>query len=141
MQYAHAEYSKSPFESVYFLTEHRDMAFGGNVETDRQMHRTHGKEARTMFTDLQLPARRMARHSLLRLPRPQGRAVVCLSGSLWITVDDDPRDVILAPGDRHVFAPDDGDAIVSALQDSSLLLLDLGGELVPPHRPAARVAP
>ena len=77
-------------------------------------------------------------HALRPLLR---RAVVCLSGSLWITVDDDPRDVILAPGDRHVFAPDDGDAIVSAMQDSSLLLLDLGGELVPPHGPAAKVAP
>jgi hypothetical protein len=92
-----------------------------------------------MFDDLRLPVRSLARDSLLRLPDTRGRAVVCLEGCLWITVDDDPRDVVLQPGERHVFDRP-GRALVSALLPSSLLLLDLGGAVVPPASAPAGAA-
>ncbi len=55
--------------------------------TDRSAHR---------------PATRMlARHALLRVQQPLGRTVRCGSGSLWLSFDGDPRDVILAAGQAH----------------------------------------
>ena len=89
-----------------------------------------------MFDELRLPLRHLPRHGLLRLPRTRGRAVVCVDGCLWITVDDDPRDIVLGPGERHVF---DGKApaLVTAFEPSALLLVDLGGEVVPPAPIAA----
>lgn len=84
-----------------------------------------------MFDDLRFPVRRLPRRGLLRVPEGLGRAVVCLEGCLWITVDDDPRDVVLGPGEQHVFDRS-GRALVSAFEPSALLLLDLGGQAVAP---------
>jgi hypothetical protein len=58
------------------------------------------------------PATRSAAHTapqaqtlpkgrLLSVQRPLGHEVHCDSGSLWLTFDRDPRDVILAAGQAH----------------------------------------
>jgi Protein of unknown function (DUF2917) len=31
-----------------------------------------------------------------------GAELVCLDGTAWITIDDDPRDIILTPGQSHL---------------------------------------
>lgn len=41
-----------------------------------------------------LPARQM-----FAIPDASSARVLCTAGSLWLTLDGDPRDVILAPGD------------------------------------------
>jgi hypothetical protein len=38
----------------------------------------------------------------LALRDARGSAVTCLSGSLWLTMESDSRDVVLKPGDEHV---------------------------------------
>lgn len=45
-----------------------------------------------------LPARQ-----LFALPDASCVRVLCTSGCLWLTLDDDPRDVILHPGDSFGF--------------------------------------
>lgn len=42
-----------------------------------------------------LPARQ-----LFVLPDASSARVLCTSGCLWVTLDDDPRDVVLQPGER-----------------------------------------
>jgi hypothetical protein len=96
-----------------------------------------GEQESTMVDDVHLPLRSLARDALLRIPDTRGRAVVCLDGWLWITLDGDPRDIVVRAGERHVFEGP-GRALVSALEPSSLLIVDLGGQLVPTARELVR---
>ncbi len=40
----------------------------------------------------------LAKRALYQLP-PQAQQITCRSGSLWITQDNDQRDIVLAPGE------------------------------------------
>lgn len=44
-------------------------------------------------------AQRLPARSLYRVPRAGAVRIRCLAGSLWLTLDDDLRDIILQPGD------------------------------------------
>jgi Protein of unknown function (DUF2917) len=63
----------------------------------------------------------MAHRALLVVPDAAGLALVCRSGSLWVTLDHDARDVILNPGERFATAGHHR-AIVYALEASTLRL-------------------
>ena len=41
----------------------------------------------------------MARGAIYRIEQPDGCRVACLSGSIWVTQDRDPRDIMLAAGE------------------------------------------
>lgn len=60
----------------------------------------------------------MLRRTLLELPRGE-LLVGCASGSLWLTLDDDPRDIVLEAGERIAL---DGRrrALAYALEDAVL---------------------
>lgn len=47
-------------------------------------------------------ALRLSRDQIMRTARPLGKTVHCVEGSLWLTFDEDCRDVVLAAGDRHI---------------------------------------
>lgn len=72
---------------------------------------------------------RMHRHAILAVPTPLGREIVCLDGSLWLTYDGDPRDIMLGAGQHHV-ADCAARLLVQALEPSRLAF----GE---PSRPSA----
>jgi Protein of unknown function (DUF2917) len=66
--------------------------------------------------------RSIARQQTLRLPAALGQRIECLEGCLWITMDHDPRDVVVMPGeaftaDRHQRV------LVHALQPSCVRLV------------------
>jgi hypothetical protein len=44
-------------------------------------------------------ARTMPRGAILRIPDPAGSRIECLAGSLWVTQDNDPRDIMLEAGE------------------------------------------
>ena len=73
---------------------------------------------RTSRFQIDLPA-----HAIVTLPDADGVGIECRSGCVWITLDDDPRDLVLEPGERFV-----GDAhrraLVSALQASTIAVSD-----------------
>ena len=50
-------------------------------------------------------------------------AIECVSGTLWVTQDGDPRDIVLAAGEAFDF-DHRGDALISALDDARFLLLE-----------------
>ena len=63
-----------------------------------------------------LPARQ-----LFEIPDASVADIRCTAGCLWLTLDNDPRDVILAPGDS--FAADGPKrALLYALEPSSFVL-------------------
>jgi len=86
-----------------------------------------------MNNDLLLGARRLTKGRILRVHHALGHRVECVSGSLWITQDGDPRDFVLEPGEGLAFDRP-GDALVSAFADSHFLLLD--AETSPSRKPA-----
>jgi hypothetical protein len=63
-----------------------------------------------------LPARQ-----LFEIPDASSARILCTSGCLWLTLDDDPRDVILEAGDSFE-ASEPRRALLYALQGSAFVL-------------------
>lgn len=61
-----------------------------------------------------LPARAM-----FEIPDVAGLKIRCLAGCLWLTLDNDPRDLILEPGDSYSGTVHRR-ALVYALKDAKL---------------------
>lgn len=69
----------------------------------------------------------------LRLHAGAGNHVTGIRGTTWLTIDGDPRDIILAPGDTHAFEQA-GSAMVQALGGDALLNAEDGVEVRTPAR-------
>ncbi len=63
-----------------------------------------------------LPARQM-----FVIPDAASARILCTSGCLWLTLDDDPRDVILEPGDGFETA-EHRRALLYAIEGSAFVL-------------------
>jgi hypothetical protein len=61
----------------------------------------------------------LERRGLFEIPDVAGVQIRCTEGSLWITLDHDLRDIVLAPGDVFT-GSEHRRALVYALQPSSL---------------------
>jgi len=75
-----------------------------------------------MNTDLKLPAISLHHGEAHRIDAGKGLRVQCLTGTLWLTQDNDPRDIVLEAGDGATIERD-GMSIVSALSDAQFVLL------------------
>lgn len=67
--------------------------------------------------DLQL-----AHHAIYSLPDAAGIQIGCTEGTVWLTLDDDPRDIILEAGEVFT-APEHRRALIYALQPSRISLV------------------
>ena len=65
---------------------------------------------------------------LVSLQVGAGRHLTNVRGTAWITLDGDPRDVILEPGDSHTFERS-GRAVVQALGGDAELVAEDGIEV------------
>ena len=75
--------------------------------------------------DLTPAATRLRKGDILRLPGARGQRIEAIHGGLWITIYHDRRDIVLAGGEG--FTVDrDGDTLISALDDASLVVLAPG---------------
>jgi hypothetical protein len=75
-------------------------------------------------------------HSVFAVPDGAGVGIECCSGSVWVTLDRDPRDVVLAPGERFV-GTGHRRMLVSALEASCIAVRDAQ----PAAMPLAALAP
>jgi len=61
----------------------------------------------------------LPRHAIFTVADVAGVGIECQAGCVWLTLDDDPRDLVLEPGERFV-----GDihrrVLVSAFEASSI---------------------
>ncbi|HSW22637.1 MAG TPA: DUF2917 domain-containing protein, partial [Burkholderiaceae bacterium] len=74
-----------------------------------------------MNNELRDPLTELASGSILRVRDGQGRAIVVFEGEVWITLQNDPRDLVLAAGES--FSIDrPGLTLVQACRDSKLIL-------------------
>ena len=63
----------------------------------------------------------LARRELLDIPDVSGVQITCTQGSLWITLDHDPRDIVLEAGESF-FSTEHRRALAYALEASALAL-------------------
>jgi len=75
-----------------------------------------------MNTDLKLPSISLHHGQAHRIESGKGLLVQCLSGTLWLTQDSDPRDIVLEPGQEAIIERS-GLSVVSALSDARFVLL------------------
>lgn len=69
---------------------------------------------------------RLAKGATLAVRRPQGSVIECRQGSVWITFDGMPEDIVIDAGESH-FAVQRSRMLVHALRDSALRLVADGG--------------
>lgn len=60
---------------------------------------------------------RLAHRAIYSLPDAAGLQIQCRAGTLWLTIEGDPRDLVLEPGETFVTGEHRG-AVVYALQAS-----------------------
>jgi hypothetical protein len=63
----------------------------------------------------------LAHQGLFTVPDASGVQVICREGSLWITLDNDPRDIVLAPGESFI-TTEHRRALIYAMGASALTL-------------------
>jgi hypothetical protein len=61
----------------------------------------------------------LGRRRHVKLQDARGTVLGCSRGTLWITQDNDPRDIVLAAGERFVLDRD-GLALVQAIDDADV---------------------
>ena len=67
------------------------------------------------------PVQTIDKGAILVVLQPAGKTVTCVRGSLWITQDGDPKDVVISAGDRYTLVRA-GRMLVSGLEASSVML-------------------
>lgn len=78
--------------------------------------------------------------SIFAVPDGAGVGIECRSGSVWVTLDDDPRDIVLAPGDRFE-GTDHRRVLVSALESSCITVSHAQPAAMPLPAPVRRPSP
>lgn len=66
----------------------------------------------------------LARNQSFGISNGKGYRVVCHSGSVWITQDHDPRDIILARGESFTLDRD-GNALVQAFETAAVAVKEI----------------
>ena len=74
----------------------------------------------------------LAKRTIFTLPDAAGVGIECRSGTVWVTLDNDPRDVVLEAGERF-----EGDShrrmLVSALEPSCITVSGSRPAALPVH--------
>ena len=73
-------------------------------------------------TDLHPAAISLRKGAIHRLDDGRGQRIESLGGSLWITIDNDRRDILVNPGEGFTIDRD-GATLISALDDSRFVVL------------------
>jgi len=97
-----------------------------------------------MIFEIDSPRIPLAARGLARLSDAQATRIVCETGTVWITIDNDPRDIVLSSGESFVVDRRAG-VLMYALEDTSLRIVEPGahaaaGAPVPRALHAAGVA-
>ncbi|MEO5696799.1 MAG: DUF2917 domain-containing protein [Burkholderiaceae bacterium] len=77
--------------------------------------------------DLNTAAISLRKGGIHRLRHHRGHRIETLSGSLWVTIDNDLRDIVLEFGEGFDI-DGSGDALISALTDARFVLLEPAGQ-------------
>jgi len=73
--------------------------------------------------DLRPASISLPKGAIHRLPKGRGQRIESLRGSLWVTIDNDRRDILVNPG-KGFSIDRDGDTLISALDDARFVVLN-----------------
>ena len=73
-------------------------------------------------TDLHSASISLRKGEIHRLRHGLGQRIEALNGCLWVTIDNDLRDIFVAAGEGFTIDRD-GDTLISGMADSSVVLL------------------
>jgi hypothetical protein len=73
-------------------------------------------------SDLNGAAIHLRKGEVHRIPKGRGQRIEAISGSLWVTIDNDLRDIFVATGEGFTLGDDDK-TLISALADSRFVVL------------------
>lgn len=76
-----------------------------------------------MNTDTQTLDLQLSRRSIFHVADAAGVQILCRAGSIWITLDNDPRDIVLQAGESFT-GDDHRRAIIYALDTSQVAVSD-----------------
>ena len=76
-----------------------------------------------MNNDLTQATTGLRKNQVQRLHKALGQRVEVVSGTLWITLDNDPRDIVLHGGEGFTIDAAD-DVLLSALDDANFVRLE-----------------
>lgn len=76
-----------------------------------------------MNNDLIQASEALAKNGVQRLHKALGQRIEVVAGTLWITLDNDPRDIVLNPGEGFTIDAED-DVLLSALDDARFVRLE-----------------
>ncbi|WP_395319433.1 DUF2917 domain-containing protein [Variovorax sp. UC74_104] len=79
----------------------------------------------------------LPKRSVFAVPDGAGVGIECRSGSVWITIDSDTRDIVLEPGERFE-GGDHRRVLVSALEPSCITVSDARPAAMPLPAPSPR---
>ena len=72
----------------------------------------------------------LPKRSVFAVPDGAGVGIECRSGSVWVTLDRDARDIVLAPGERFE-STEHRRVLVSALEPSCITVSDAQPAAIP----------
>lgn len=78
--------------------------------------------------------------AVFAVPDGAGVGIECRSGSVWVTLDRDPRDIVLAPGERFE-GTEHRRVLVSALESSCITVSDAQPAAMPLPAPVRLRSP
>jgi len=78
-----------------------------------------------MVFEIDSPRIPLAACGLARLRDAQATRIVCETGTVWITIDNDSRDIVLSPGQSFVVDRRAG-VLMYALEEASLRIVEPG---------------
>ncbi|MET3179958.1 UNVERIFIED_ORG: hypothetical protein ABIC43_003117 [Variovorax guangxiensis] len=79
----------------------------------------------------------LPKRSVFAVPDGAGVGIECRSGSVWVTIDRDTRDIVLEPGERFE-SSDHRRVLVSALESSCITVSDARPAAMPLPAPSPR---
>lgn len=82
----------------------------------------------------------IAARGLLVIPDVAGVQLSCSDGSVWLTLDNDLRDIVLEPGDVF-FSSEHRRALLYAFRHASVALRQAGGERAAAQAPRFSLMP
>jgi Protein of unknown function (DUF2917) len=110
----HALAEKPPFDALISIDE---------TAMEREYRCFNRMQGVTMDSDLLRAAQHLSSDAVVTLDGAPGRRVAVLRGRLWVTVDHDLADHVLAPGQSFT-AHDARRLTLSAFEPSDYLVLD-----------------
>lgn len=108
---------------------------GVNPQSIPWMHDIPARQEIAMLLELESPRIPLAAQGLASLADADSARIVCEAGTVWITIDNDSRDIVLAPG-QSFLVDRRARVLIHALEEACVRIVERATPVVSPFAPA-----